>query len=258
MHAKNSVRLAAIALAFAIALVPLLLLATRVLPYDVYVVHTGSMSPTIPSKSAVIVREGEYRVGQVISYHTASGIVTHRLIGAAGDGLLRTKGDANRTADPSTISASQVIGGVVAAPRMVGYWIIYFKQPAGLASLFLAVICAWLVYSLPSDVAALKPRRRPEPARRPSTPLRPPTTQPGRSAPLAERLPAMTTPQREPVPEGMLVFRCSGCGATFPSGDELRAHLVQFGPPKPRQTRTARRHGIPVEFLPRTPWQRAT
>ena len=43
----------------------------------------------------------------------------------------------------------------MAAPRMVGYWIVYFKQPAGLASLFLAVICAWLVYSLPCRCGGL-------------------------------------------------------------------------------------------------------
>ena len=52
-------------------LVPLLvacvlaLYLTGAVPYRVYVVHTGSMSPTIPSRSAVVVREGSYHVGQV-------------------------------------------------------------------------------------------------------------------------------------------------------------------------------------------------
>jgi signal peptidase I len=228
----------------------LVLLVSGVLPYKVYVVHTGSMSPTIPSRSAVIVREGDYGLGQVVSYRTDNGIVTHRLVGADG-AKLRTKGDANRTADPSTISRAQVIGGVVAAPRMLGYWIVYFKNPAGLASLFLAVICAWLVYSLPADVAGARIR--------------------GGRGELHDRRSETRVPQLMPVPhaapprsqgspqvqEGLL-FRCSGCRAGFGSAEELRAHVERFPRRKTPVPARDARWGFPVELLPRSPWQKAT
>jgi signal peptidase len=129
--------------------VPAVLLASGKLSYKVYVVHTGSMSPTIPPKSAVIVKEGVYRVGQVITFRTANGVVTHRLIKQNADGTLVTKGDANRTVDPGApLQPSQVVGGVVAAPRMVGYWLWYLKSPIGMASFVVTIICLWLIYSL--------------------------------------------------------------------------------------------------------------
>ncbi len=226
---------------------PLILLACGALPYKVYVVHTGSMSPAIPPKSAVIVREGDYRVSQVISYRTKSGVVTHRLIDMTGD-VLRTKGDANRTADPSTISRAQVIGGVVAAPRMLGYWIVYFKNPAGLASLFLAVICAWLVYSLPADVAGVKARSRRRGYHRRSG-----------GDTLVPRLVSAPHPApRAPQPEEGLVFRCSGCHADFHSAEKLRAHLARYPRKKTRLPARDARWGFPVEFLPGSPWRKTT
>ena len=54
--------------------VPLIVMAaivvfvSGVLPYKVYVVHTGSMTPTIAAKSAVSVDEHHYRVGQVVTF----------------------------------------------------------------------------------------------------------------------------------------------------------------------------------------------
>ena len=64
-----------------------------------------------------------------------------------------TKGDANRTAHPWTLEPARVIGGVVAAPRMLGYWLQYLKDPAGLASLFMLIVCFSLVYSVTVEMA---------------------------------------------------------------------------------------------------------
>ena len=157
---SRTAKRALLALACLAAIAPAILLVSGALPYRVYVVRTGSMSPTIPSRSAVIVRQGVYHLGQVISYRTPNGVVTHRLVETLPDGRLQTKGDANRTEDPYTVRPSNVIGGVVAAPRKLGYWLVYFKNPAGLASLFLSVILLGLVYSLPSDLARRKQARQ--------------------------------------------------------------------------------------------------
>ena len=135
-------------------IVPAVLLVTGKLPYKIYVVHTGSMIPTIPPKSAVIVKEGVYQVGQVISFHTVNGIVTHRLVKRNPDGTLVTKGDGNRTVDPGApLQPSQVIGGVVAAPRLLGYFLWYLRKPAGLASAALIILCVWLMWSLAAEYA---------------------------------------------------------------------------------------------------------
>ncbi|MEO7006712.1 MAG: hypothetical protein ABI065_06735 [Terrimesophilobacter sp.] len=136
-----------------ILLVPLLALAafvvvvTGAVPYKIYVVHTGSMTPTIPSKSAVVVQEDEYHIGEPVSFYLNGSVVTHRLVAINSDGTVDTKGDANATVDPWHVATSAIIGGVVAAPAELGYWLMYFKNPAGLASIFVSVLACWQIWS---------------------------------------------------------------------------------------------------------------
>jgi signal peptidase len=130
------------------------LLACGALPYRIYIIHTGSMSPTIPTTSAVIVRKGEYHLGQPVSFYQHGEVITHRLVARNLDGTFTTKGDANATVDPWTIPANQVIGGVVAAPYRLGYWLEFFKNPAGLAAFLAVVLCLSLIGSITKDLAA--------------------------------------------------------------------------------------------------------
>jgi len=88
------------------------LMTVRVIPYEVRVVTTASMSPTITPYSVILIHRGEYGVGQPISFQTPNGVVTHRLIAVNADGTLATKGDAVGTIDPSFEPADKVIGGV--------------------------------------------------------------------------------------------------------------------------------------------------
>jgi signal peptidase len=141
----RNVTLAALCIAL---LVPAALIATGRAGYRVFIVSTGSMMPSISPNSVAIVERGVYRVGQTISFMTASGVVTHRLLERRADGSLVTKGDANATADPGTVSPEDVIGGVIAAPPLMGYLLIYLKDPLGVASLLLAIVCVWLGGSL--------------------------------------------------------------------------------------------------------------
>jgi signal peptidase len=146
--------------------VPLLVVAavavfvSGVLPYKVYVLHTGSMTPTVPSKSAVIVHEHQYNVGQVVTFTEDGQTVTHRLISINAKGLITTKGDANATADPWHPPKSQIIGGVV--PEL-GYWLVYLKSPLGAASVLLAMLAIWQIWALGSSAppAAVPVPRQP-------------------------------------------------------------------------------------------------
>jgi signal peptidase I len=90
----RNVTLAALCIAL---LVPAALIATGRAGYRVFIVSTGSMMPSISPNSVAIVERGVYRVGQTISFMTASGVVTHRLLERRADGSLVTKGDANAT-----------------------------------------------------------------------------------------------------------------------------------------------------------------
>lgn len=116
---------------------------TGVMPYRVYVVHTGSMSPTIPSRSAVLVRQGRYHLGQVITFHVNGTTVTHRLVAFNGDGTVSTKGDADRSRDPWRVPRSDIVGGVVLAPHFAGFALVYLRQPLGAASILLAFLAVW-------------------------------------------------------------------------------------------------------------------
>jgi signal peptidase I len=128
-----------------------------VLPYRVYVLHTGSMSPTIAPKSAVIVEEHHYHVGQVVTFTEDGQTVTHRLISINAQGMITTKGDANATADPWHVPKSQIIGGVVTTMPEVGYWLEYLKSPLGLASVLLATLACWQIWSLGNSAPAAAP-----------------------------------------------------------------------------------------------------
>jgi signal peptidase I len=149
--------------------VPLLVVAavavfvSGVLPYKVYVLHTGSMTPTVPSKSAVIVHEHQYHVGQVVTFTEDGQTVTHRLISINAAGLITTKGDANATADPWHPPKSQIIGGVVATVPELGYWLVYLKSPLGASSVLLAMLAIWQIWALGSST---QPEAAPTPGQR--------------------------------------------------------------------------------------------
>ena len=226
---------------------------TGALPYKLYIVHTGSMSPTIPPKSAVFVQDGVYHLDQVITFNSVNGVVTHRLIRRNANGTLVTKGDANRTADPGTVSPSEVIGGVVMAPRMLGYWLAYLKNPAGLASLFLTIVCLWLIYSTTMGYAERQQRAQARKLWGRSVDQVPAAgvvaTVVFDSAAVPQAGPALTRctvcdgnvrlkVERDDEPDSSwelkpwetpVVFRCSHCKQSFFSHEELRHHAAGHG-----------------------------
>lgn len=139
-------------LAVLVPMTALILYETGNLPYKVYVIHTGSMYPTIPPKSAVVVEEHQYQVGQAVSFTVHGETITHRLVAINPNGTITTKGDGNRTDDPWHPPASSIIGGVVAAPHLVGYMFTYVKNPEGFASIFVGLVCLWLIWSIAKEV----------------------------------------------------------------------------------------------------------
>lgn len=105
----------ALALTMSLTLVPMLGSAHTL------TVLTGSMQPTIPAGSVVVVKQVEPRsiaLGDVITYATtdsmtgAAELVTHRVVGIQPGPVFVTKGDANQVVDERPVRADQVRGRV--------------------------------------------------------------------------------------------------------------------------------------------------
>ena len=109
---------------------------------EIKIVKSGSMEPSIPVGSVVVVMPREsYAVGEVVTFgrDTAREIpTTHRIIGERverGQTYYQTKGDANEEQDPREIAASEVIGKVLLHVPYMGYVLDFARQPLGFALL---------------------------------------------------------------------------------------------------------------------------
>ena len=116
--------------------VPLLVLLVlsalpRLTPYDVLVVRGGSMEPTIPLGSAVIVDRADRtpRLGAVTTFTDPGGaLVTHRIVALDGAKIV-TKGDANQARDVTERAPSDVVGTVVVGIPFLGYVLYTLRLP---------------------------------------------------------------------------------------------------------------------------------
>jgi len=119
------------------------------LGWRAYVVHTGSMTPNIPSGDLVIDRPpGPVHVGEVITFAKAPGqYVTHRVASITQDGI-RTKGDANPSDDFGFVTQSQVVGRVYAAIPYAGFVAVFCSHPEGVIGVVLLMCSIWLAWSL--------------------------------------------------------------------------------------------------------------
>lgn len=118
---------------------------------EVFAVRGGSMAPTIPVGAAVIAVRTEpdaVRVGDIVTIRADNGVVfTHRVVevdASEADHWLRTKGDANASADAAPVPTTSVIGVVAVTIPLAGYPIAMMATPAGVVS-FLAFAMALLL-----------------------------------------------------------------------------------------------------------------
>lgn len=119
--------------------------------YRLYAVRTGSMTPTYSTGSLVIDRpvrsSPSPAVGDVITFRTQDGLVTHRVHDLTPQGI-KTKGDANRVEDPWTLPARDVVGHVVAGIPDGGYVLVFLKQPTGVPALMLMMVSVALAWNI--------------------------------------------------------------------------------------------------------------
>lgn len=129
-----------ISIFFAAYIALALLMVGTVLPfagYQVRIVETGSMAPTMPTGSAVFVhKETHYSPGNVITFQRAGEKMptTHRIVSEevqAGAVYYTTKGDANDAPDQLPIVKSDVIGSVWLAVPYLGYILAFIRTGIG-------------------------------------------------------------------------------------------------------------------------------
>jgi len=127
------------------------------------IVGGSSMEPAIPLGAAIVVGPvdaADLKVGDVVSLRAGDdrALFTHRITEVVDrpDGRwIRTKGDANNSADPTLVHSSAVVGRVQASLPYAGYLLALLSVPMGV--LFLLGIAAtllaavWLLESLELD-----------------------------------------------------------------------------------------------------------
>lgn len=134
-----------------------------------YTILTGSMDPTYPPGTLVVVREAdpdEIATGDVVTFQLRSGepaVATHRVVGVGratvGDEVvLTTKGDANAAADAEPVRAVQVRGRVWYAVPWLGHVGAAFSAQSRQLVVYV-VAGGLLLYAAVMVVAGVRERR---------------------------------------------------------------------------------------------------
>ena len=110
-----------------------------------FTVLSGSMEPTVPTGSIVLVDTHKEPVkNSIITFRLGNVYVTHRMIGEEREGYI-TKGDANENADFQAVPVQNVTGVVIAIIPMAGYVFQKGCLPAWMVMGGTAVlICRWI------------------------------------------------------------------------------------------------------------------
>jgi signal peptidase len=136
--------------------------------YRVYVVHTGSMLPTMPIGSVVIDRPtagiAGLKPGDIITFRHSdltTDLVTHRIASLDG-GLVQTKGDANTSTDTWNIRPNQVTGERIATIPEVGYLLVFLQQPSAIGATVVTPLLILLLWSVffPNSAPIRRPAHR--------------------------------------------------------------------------------------------------
>lgn len=122
------------------------------------VITGGSMMPNIQPGDIVVTKDAagtEVVVGAVITFEDPGArahLVTHRVVELLADGTVRTKGDANQSADSFTVRSSEVRGRAVLRIPAIGLPLLWMEQGRWqlvTGSLFGLALLTWVVLRLP-------------------------------------------------------------------------------------------------------------
>lgn len=120
-----------------------------------YVVVTGhSMEPTLSPGDFVVLRTGDYQVGDVVSYMPFDDVpaqVIHRILEFNDDGTLTLQGDNNNFIDPFSPTVDDITGKMVFSIPNIGSVTWFLGQPLVWGSLLL-IAAALMLYQRPARI----------------------------------------------------------------------------------------------------------
>ena len=106
-----------------------------------FVVVSGSMEPFLPVGSIIYsLNSPSYQKGDVISFKDGSRTITHRIAeikNSSGNLTYITKGDANKTVDPTPVLGNQVLGKEVLHAYHIGKLVYFTKTIPGFLTFIL-------------------------------------------------------------------------------------------------------------------------
>lgn len=230
----------------ALAVVAILMIIPQATGGAALTILSGSMTPTYPVGSVVVVQPvppEAIEVGDVITYATADSLTTHRVaeIGESEEGTLTftTKGDANRGADKEPVAAEAVRGRVLFHVPHLGRLRDVVSSPLGLGAIavLVTVIAGW-------DRLASHLRRFKEPDASTEARWDPPDSAPDLAddedpavvpgVGATALLPSSTSWPAEVQQQQLLVaWLAAGApsrGQIVETLDLMRGHVVAFGP----------------------------
>lgn len=130
--------------------------------YQSLAVISGSMEPTLPYGSLIIIKpQTTYNVEDIVTFHsTGTGEVkrfTHRIVSIEGD-LVATKGDANTSIDPEPTSLSRAEGKVVFTIPYIGYLVMAFEK-SWVKIIAVLLVLLWLALELEMAKRRIKQKK---------------------------------------------------------------------------------------------------
>jgi len=132
---------------FFVFILALIASVTLVRGVNIYSVHSGSMSPKIPTGSLVIVKpQQEYKNGDIITFGSSKSSTTHRIVETAyrdNQVFYVTKGDANDGPDSQLIAKTSVIGKTIFHLPFIGFLTSFIKTKIGF--ILLVIIPALII-----------------------------------------------------------------------------------------------------------------
>ena len=106
-------------------------------PYQMKIVESGSMEPTIPTGSVIFISSAaSYTVGDVVTFQRSGEeeVTTHRIVEERieeGKEVFLTQGDANDAVDTNPVFPAEISGKMWGHIPYLGYLLSFFRQPIG-------------------------------------------------------------------------------------------------------------------------------
>ena len=105
--------------------------------YTTAIVTSGSMEPALGVDDLILIHaQDSYQQGDIVTYQSDGGLVTHRVVEIRADGLV-TQGDANNAPDSRSVAPEEVVGKVTGRIPGAGIWVRWLRSPLGMTGLVL-------------------------------------------------------------------------------------------------------------------------